>query len=55
MRHRLGIFLQFLTLVFLPALIVWQLTFGFSLIWMPGLLLVGIGVFTIGTRLREAK
>ena len=55
MRHQVGILLQFLTLVLLPAIVVWQLTFGFPLIWMPGLLLAGIAVFTVGTKLREAR
>ena len=52
MKHYIGIFLQFITLVFLPLLVIWQLNFGFKLIWMPGLTLVGIIVFTIGTKLR---
>ena len=55
MRHRLGILLQFVPLVFLPALMMWQLTFGFPLIWMPGLLLVGVVVFAVGTKLRESQ
>lgn len=54
MRHQLGLFLQFVTLVFLPLLVVWQLTFGFRLIWMPAMLLVGMAVFAIGTKLRES-
>lgn len=53
MKHYIGIFLQFIVLVFLPLLVIWQLNFGFSLIWMPGLTLGGIIVFTIGTKLRE--
>lgn len=52
MTHHLGIFLQFLALVFLPILIIWQLNFGFPLIWMPGLTLAGIAVFMVGTKLR---
>jgi hypothetical protein len=52
MKHYIGIFLQFIVLVFLPLLVIWQLNFGFKLIWMPGLALVGIIVFTIGTKLR---
>jgi hypothetical protein len=55
MRHFLGIFLQFIALVFLPLLILWQLNFKFNLIWMPALLLVGVIVFTLGTKLRESK
>lgn len=54
MRHRIGTGLQFLVLVFLPMLMIWQLEFGFPLLYMPGLLVVGIIVFTIGTQLRES-
>ncbi len=54
MRHRLGMGLQFLVLIFLPMLIIWQLEFGFPLIYMPSLLLLGIILFTIGARLRES-
>jgi hypothetical protein len=53
MRHQIGIFLQFVVLVFLPMLILWQLEFGFRLILMPALTLVGILVFWIGYKLRE--
>ena len=54
MRHQIGLGLQFLALVFLPMLILWQMEFGFKLIYMPALLLVGVVVFIIGTRLRES-
>lgn len=54
MRHHIGLALQFLVLVFLPLLILWQLNFGFRLVWMPSLLLVGMVVFAIGTKLRES-
>lgn len=53
MRNSIGMFLQFLALVFLPLLILWQLQFGFELIYMPGLLLVGVVIFFIGHLLRE--
>lgn len=53
MLHWLGIALQFLVLCGLPLLCWWQLTFGFNLIWMPGMLTLGAVVFFIGTRLRE--
>lgn len=53
MRQHLGFLMQLAALVFLPMLIFWQLEFGFRLIWMPGLLLVGMLVFFVGTRLRE--
>lgn len=54
MKQQIGTLLQFLVLVFLPALVVWQLTFGFPLIVMPALTLAGIVVFWIGYRLRES-
>jgi hypothetical protein len=53
MRRSIGFLLQLAVLASLPMLIVWQLTFGFRLILMPLLTLVGIIVFTIGHRLRE--
>lgn len=54
MRQQVGFLMQIAALVFLPLLILWQLQFGFRLIWMPALLLVGAAVFFIGTRLRES-
>jgi hypothetical protein len=53
MRQQIGILLQFVVLVFLPMLILWQLEFGFRLILMPALTLFGIVVFWIGYKLRE--
>jgi hypothetical protein len=53
MRQHIGFLLQFAVLVFLPMLILWQLEFGFRLILMPALTLVGIVVFWIGYKLRE--
>ncbi|HVW00939.1 MAG TPA: hypothetical protein VHB77_11390 [Planctomycetaceae bacterium] len=55
MRQTIGMGLQFVVLVFLPVLIYWQLQFGFRLVVMPALTLVGIVVFWIGWRLRESK
>lgn len=52
LRHYIGIGLQFIVLVFLPLMILWQLNFGFELIYMPMLLLAGVIVFGIGTKLR---
>jgi hypothetical protein len=52
-RQQIGVLLQFAVLVFLPMLILWQLEFGFRLILMPALTLVGIVVFWIGYKLRE--
>ena len=54
MRQQFGFLLQFLALVFLPMLVLWQLQYGFQLIWMPAMLLVGAAVFIVGTRLRES-
>lgn len=53
MRNWIGLSLQFVALVFLPLLVLWQLQFGFELIWMPTMLLVGVVVFTLGHLLRE--
>jgi len=53
MRQHIGFLLQLAALIFLPMLILWQLEFGFRLIVMPALTLVGIVVFWIGHKLRE--
>ena len=53
MRNSIGIILQFSALTFLPLLIIWQLNFGFRLLWMPVLTLAGVIVFWIGHSLRE--
>ena len=53
MRNQLGFLMQFAALTFLPLLIVWQLNFGFQLIWMPSLTLAGAVLFWIGHSLRE--
>lgn len=53
MRNSIGFFLQFVALTFLPLLIIWQLNFGFRLLWMPSLTVVAIIVFWIGHSLRE--
>lgn len=53
MRNLIGFGLQFIALVFLPLLILWQLNFGFELLWMPLLTLGGAAVFYVGHRLRE--
>jgi hypothetical protein len=54
-KHHLGLLLQFIVLVATPLISWWQLQFGFSLIWMPGLLTVAALLFWIGTRLRESR
>lgn len=53
MRRQIGWLLQLFVLGVLPVMCYWQLQFGFPLIWMPGLLLVGIVLFSLGTKLRE--
>lgn len=47
-------FLQVAALIFLPMLIFWQLEFGFRLLVMPVLTLLGAAVFWIGYKLRES-
>lgn len=54
MRHHLGILLQIIALTGLPLLIVYQLNFGFRLLFMPICTVIGIVVFWMGTRLRES-
>ncbi len=54
-KHLLGMFLQLLTLSMLPLTILFQLCYGFQLIVMPILLLLGITLFSIGTALRESN
>ncbi|MEZ6125259.1 MAG: hypothetical protein R3C49_19090 [Planctomycetaceae bacterium] len=53
MKH-VGFFLQLFVLGALPALILYQLSFGIPLVVMPTCLLVGVILFTLGTRLRES-
>lgn len=55
MRHHIGVLMQLSVLVFLPVLILWQLSFNLRLIVMPLATIVGIFVFWLGTRLRESK
>lgn len=52
-RNLLGMFLQLVGLTFLPLLILWQLNFGFNLLWMPLLTSLGVAVFLIGHKLRD--
>ena len=53
MRNQLGFVLQFAALVFLPLLIIWQLNFGFQLLWMPVLTVASLLLFYVGHWLRE--
>ena len=52
-RNHLGFGLQLLALTFLPLLIVWQLNFGFRILWMPTLTIAGLLVFWVGHQLRD--
>lgn len=54
MKQQIGMLIQLIVLGALPALIVYQLTFGIPLIVMPASLLAGGVLFSIGTRLRES-
>ncbi|MEZ5943281.1 MAG: hypothetical protein R3C18_17950 [Planctomycetaceae bacterium] len=53
MKNTIGFVMQFAALVFLPLLIFWQLNFGFQLLWMPGMTIVGAAMFMIGHSLRD--
>lgn len=53
LRQQIGFVLQFVVLLFLPALIGWQLFFGIPLIVMPAATLAAIGLFSIGHLLRK--
>jgi hypothetical protein len=53
MRNQIGFLMQFAALVFLPLLIIWQLNFGFPLIWMPALTVAGAVLFYVGHHLRQ--
>ena len=52
-RNNLGTLLQLAGLTFLPVLIIWQLNYGFNLLWMPSMTLVGVLVFAVGHSLRD--
>lgn len=53
MKNMIGFCLQFAALVALPVLIIFQLNFGFRLLWMPALTVAAIIVFYLGHRLRD--
>ena len=53
MKHQFGFLLQIFVLSALPALVIYQLSFGIPLIVMPVCLLAGIILFLAGTHLRE--
>ena len=54
MRQQIGFYMQLFVLAVLPVLIYWQLNFGVRLIVMPVSLLIGVVIFSIGTKLRES-
>lgn len=55
MKHHIGMLLQLVVLGGLPAIIVFQLFYGFRLIVMPVSLMAGVILFWLGTTLRESK
>ena len=54
MKQTIGILMQLAALSMLPAIVIFQLFYGFRLIVMPISLLTGICVFSFGTMLRES-
>ncbi len=54
-KQTLGLFMQLAALSVLPAIVIFQLFYGFRLIVMPISLVCGICVFSIGTVLRESN
>lgn len=54
MKQTIGILMQLAALSMLPAIVIFQLFYGFRLIVMPISLLAGICVFSLGTMLRES-
>jgi hypothetical protein len=54
MKQTLGLLMQLAALSMLPAIVIFQLFYGFRLIVMPISLLAGICVFSLGTILRES-
>ncbi len=54
MKQTIGFFIQLFVLAVLPVLVYWQLNFGIPLIVMPVSLLIGVTIFSIGTKLRES-
>ena len=45
--------MQLAVLGMLPALVFFQLVYGFRLVVMPVSLLIGVVLFAVGTKLRE--
>jgi len=55
MKQTIGMLMQLAALSILPAIVFFQLFYGFQLIVMPIALLCGICVFSLGTVLRESN
>jgi hypothetical protein len=53
LRQQIGFVLQLMVLMFLPLVIGWQLFFGLPLIAMPASVLVAVGIFSVGQKLRQ--
>jgi hypothetical protein len=53
MKNMIGFALQFAALVALPLLIIYQLNWGFKLLWMPMLTIAWLVVFYLGHFLRD--
>jgi hypothetical protein len=54
-RRKIGWVLQLLVLMFLPMTIVWQLYWGFKLIYMPACVVIAIALFSVGYLLRNDR
>ena len=54
MKQTAGLLMQLMALSMLPAIVVFQLFYGFKLIVMPISLLFCICIFSLGTLLRES-
>jgi hypothetical protein len=54
MKQYLGMGLQLIALGGLPSLVIAQIFIQFNLIVMPAILLVGVIIFGLGTKLRES-
>lgn len=54
MKQQIGFLLQLFVLGALPMTIFYQLEYGFPVFIMPICLLIGIGVFSVGSLLRNS-
>jgi hypothetical protein len=53
LRQQIGFVLQLMVLMLLPLVIGWELSFGFPPIAMPASVLIAVGVFSVGQKLRQ--